>query len=569
MIRCDYRLAILAAWLFVIASVVGGQNPASTAGFDGGRASRPSDRAETPGLHEQNDPVLRAMLTEMQRSKSQLKLADVQAPYYVDYRLMDVDQYIAEAAFGAVRTALRTRIRMLRVVVRVGDYKQDSYYGPGVGVVDVGPLDDDETGLRHQLWLSTDRAYKAASEALTAKQAELKKFSVDQQVDDFAHASPVQFVAPIAKLDFSPEPWLDTLQEASGLYKSDPQVQSLNASLRFSVTNRYFVSSEGSVIRTGEGFYQVFIGGYTQAPDGMRLDRSHGYQVRQMKDLPVKAEVLSRTRELLTSLKQLREAPVSEEEYRGPVLLSADAAAGVMSELVGPNLLGNRPMLGQNARTTGDWANNYKSRVLPDFLSVVDDPTLANFEGHVLLGHYDVDDEGVKASRVSLIEKGQLVNYLVGREPIRDFPDSNGHGRASVTGPPTSSLGNLIVQSSDALSNDELKKKLIETCKQRNLPYGYFVETLGPRLTPRLLYRVSTKDGHEELVRGAVFGDLDTRALRNNIVAAGKEFDAEDRLDPIPQSVLSPALLFDELEVKRGDVAKEKLPEYPPPAGTE
>jgi TldD protein len=509
------------------------------------------------------------MLAEMQRSKSQLKLADMQAPYYVDYRLMDVDQYIAEAAFGAVRTTLRTRIRMLRVVVRVGDYKQDSYYGPGEGIVDVGPLDDDETGLRHQLWLGTDRAYKAASEALTAKQAELKKFSVDQQVNDFAHASPVQFVAPIAKLDFSPEPWLDTLQEASGLYKSDPQVQSLNASLRFSVTNRYFVSSEGSVVRSGDSSYQVFIGGYTQAADGMRLDRSHGYQVRQMKDLPAKAEVLSRTRELLTSLKQLRDAPVSEEEYRGPVLLSADAAASVMSELVGPNLLGNRPMLGQNARTTGDWANNYKSRVLPDFLSVVDDPTLTTFEGHALLGSYDVDDEGVKASRVSLIEKGQLVNYLVGREPIRDFPDSNGHGRASVTGPPISSLGNLIVQSSEALSADELKKKLIETCKQRNLPYGYFVGTLGPRLTPRLLYRVSTKDGHEELVRGAVFGDLDTRALRNDIVAAGKEFDTEDRLDPIPQSVLSPALLFDELEVKRGDVAKEKLPEYPPPAGTE
>jgi predicted Zn-dependent protease len=546
MIQRAYRLALLAALLLASAGVLPAQDSASP-----------------------EDPVLRAMLAELQRTKSELKLADVQAPYYVDYRLMDVDQYVAEAAFGAVRSALRTRLRMLRIVVRVGDYKQDSYYGPGEGVVDVGPLDDDETGLRHQLWLGTDRAYKAASEALTAKQAELKKFSVDQQVDDFAHASPVQLVAPLARLDFSPQPWLATLEEASGLYKSDPQIQSLNASLRFTVTNRYFVSSEGAVVRTGDSFYQVYVGGYTQAADGMRLDRSHGYQVRQMKDLPAKAEVLSRTRELLTSLKQLRDAPVSEEEYRGPVLLSADAAAGVMSELVGPNLLGNRPMLGQNARTTGEWANNYKSRVLPDFLSAADDPSLTSFEGHALLGNYDVDAEGVKGSRVSLIEKGQLVNYLLSREPIRDFPTSNGHGRASVTGPPTSSLGNLIVQSSDPISSDELKKKLIEACKQRNLPYGYFVVTLGPRLTPRLLYRISTKDGHEELVRGAVFGDLDMRALRNNIVAAGKEIDSEDRLDPIPQSVVSPALLFDELEVKRGDTAKQKLPDYPPPAGSE
>lgn len=544
--RPGYKLMVLAALLVATAGVLFGQNPSSS-----------------------DDPVLRAMLAEMQRSKSQLKLADVQAPYYVDYRLMDVDQYVAEAAFGAVRTALRTRIRMLRIVVRVGDYKQDSYYGPGAGVVDVGPLDDDETGLRHQLWLGTDRAYKAASEALTAKQAELKKYSVDQQVDDFAHASPVQLVAPLARLDFTPEPWLAVLEEASGLYKSDPQVQSLNASLRFTVTNRYFVSSEGAGVRTSGSFYQVYVGGYTQAADGMRLDRSHGFQVRAMKDLPAKAEVLSRTRELLTSLKQLREAPVSEEEYRGPVLLSADAAAGVMSELVAPNMLGNRPQLGQNARTTGEWANDYKSRVLPDFLSVVDDPALNTFEGHALMGNYEVDDEGVKASRVSLIEKGRLVNYLLSREPIRDFPQSNGHGRAAMTGPPTSSVGNLIVQASDPFGSDELKRKLIEACKQRNLPYGYFVQTLGPRLTPRLLYRISTKDGHEELVRGGVFGELDARALRNDIVAAGKDVDVEDRLDPIPQSIVSPALLFDELEVKRGDTAKQKLPDYPPPAGTE
>jgi TldD protein len=545
MIRSGYRLAVLIALLLATAGMLPGQDPASA-----------------------DDPVLRAMLAELRRSQTQLKLADAQPPYYIDYRLMDVDQYVAEAAFGALRTSMRTRIRMLRIVVRVGDYKHDSYYGPGQGIVDVGPLDDDEAGLRHQLWLGTDRAYKAAAEAFTAKQAELKKYSIDQPVDDFAHASPVEFTGPLARLDFAPQPWLTTLEQASALYKTDPEVQSLNASLRFVVANRYFVSSEGTVVRNGDSFYQVYVGGYTQAADGMRLDRSHGYQVRQLKELPSKEEVLSRTRQLLATLKQLRDAPVSEEEYRGPVLFSADAAAGMMSELVGPNVLGRRPMLGQNARTIGDWANNYKSRVLPNFLSVVDDPTIASFEGHSLLGGYPVDDEGIKSSRVSVIEKGQLVNYLLGREPIRDFTNSNGHGRAAVTGPPMSSLGNLIVQTSDPISSAELKNRLIETCKQRNLPYGYLVETLGPRLTPRLLYRVSTQDGHEELVRGAVFGDLDTRALRNNIVAAGKEVDSEDQLDPIAQSVVSPALLFDELEIKRGDTAKQKLPEYPPPEGT-
>ncbi len=317
MMRSAYKLAPLLAWLLMGAGILNAQI-----------ANGKSAASE--------DPVLRAMLAELQRSKTQLKLEDTQSPYYVDYRLMDVDQFVAEAAFGALRTSMRTRIRMLRIVVRVGDYKHDSYFGPGQGVVDVGPLDDDEASLRHQLWLGTDRAYKAAAEAFTAKQAELKKYTVDQPVDDFAHASPVQFTGPLVHLDLAPQPWLTTLEEASALYKTDPAVQSLNASLRFIATNRYFVSSEGTVVRSGDSFYQVYVGGYTQAADGMRLDRSHGYQVRLPNELPTKEEVLSRTRQLLTTLKQLREAPVSEEEYRGPVLFSADAASGIMSELVGP-----------------------------------------------------------------------------------------------------------------------------------------------------------------------------------------------------------------------------------------
>ena len=133
-------------------------------------------------------------------------------------------------------------------------------------------------------------------------------------------------------------------------------------------------------------------------------------------------------------------------------------------------------------------------------------------------------------------------------------------------GAPAASVGNLIVQSSEPLSDEELKKKLVEICKQRELPYGYLVETLGPRTAPRLLYRVWAKDGHQELVRGAIFGDLDARSLRNNVIAAGKKLDVEDRTEPVPQSILSPALLFDELELKRADASKEKLPDYPAPA---
>jgi TldD protein len=521
--------------------------------------ARPKDSSD-------DDPVLQAMRAELERSKTELKLEGMAAPYYIDYRVTDMDTHAAEAMFGAVRTEVRVRFRFLRVVVRVGDYKQDSFFGQGQGQLDFMPLDNDVVALRHQIWLATDNAYKAAAESLTAKQAKLKQYTVDQPVDDFAHADPVVFIGPLAKLDFDPRPWNKMLQDASALYKNDPQIESADAALNFAAVNRYFVNSEGAVVRTGQNIYELRIAASTQAADGMRLDRSHAYSVTDMKELPSEETMLADTTKMFGTLRELRDAPIADEEYRGPVLFSADAASTVFSDLIGENILGLRPDLGQPARTKGAFAASYKSRVLPDFLSVVDDPTLASVDGRSLMGKYDVDDEGVKAVPVSVIENGKLVNYLMGREPIRDFPASNGHGRAR--GPqnyPGPSLGNMIVKSSETSSPEELRKKLIELCQQRDLPYGYYVETLGPQRTPRLLYKVWVKDGHEELVRGAVFGDLDTRTLRTDLIAAGNDVYVDNQPLNIPHSVINPSILFDELEVKRANGNQEKLPEYPAP----
>ena len=514
-----------------------------------------------------DDVVLSAMQSELERSKSQLKMDQVAAPYYIEYRVFDVDEYSAEASFGALRGDVRTRIRFLRVVVRIGDYKQDSYVGQGEGTLDFMPVDDDTTALRHQLWIATDRAYKAAAESLAAKQAQLKQLTIDQPVDDFAHADPVQSLGPLVQLAFDPKPWEKMLQDASALYRNDPDIEGFESNARFHAANRYFVNSEGTAIRSGQNLYEMTIACRTQAADGMSLSRDNGFFVSSMKELPSPAEFVGHAEKLANSLKDLRNAPLVEEEYRGPVLFSADAAASVFADLVGENVLGRKPELGKNARTTGAFAASYKTRVLPDFLSVVDDPTAASYAAQPLLGHYEIDDEGVRAQRVSLIEHGNLVNYDLGRTPIRDFPTSNGHGRARVpTNPPGPSLGNLIVTSSQPTSKDDLKKKLLEQCQRRDLPYCYYVETLGPRLTPRLLYKIWLKDGHEELVRGAVFGELDVRALRSSLIAAGDDVYVESRPLNIPHSIVAPSILFDELEVKRANLNKGKLPDYPAPA---
>lgn len=529
------------------------------------------------------DPVLAAMLAEMERSKTQLKMDNLPAPYYVEYHVADVDEFDAEAAFGALRLNQQTHVRSLRVVVRVGDYKQDSF-GPGAGqgVADRAPLDNDPVALRRALWLATDRAYKTATQALASKKATQSQFSGDQGFDDFAHAQPLQSVGPLAKLDVDSKPWTDALVKSSALFRTDPQIETLTAQARFRVVNEYFVNSEGTVTRHGSEVDSLALTGSTQAEDGMRLDRSPVFVAAKISDLPTPEQFQAGTSAMIASLKALRDAPMVEEDYRGPVLFAPDAAADIVSALIGNNVVGVRPRAGDAARTAGSFASSYKSRVLPASLSVTDDPTTNTFQGKSLVGSYEVDDEGVRAAKVSVIENGELMNYLLGRQPIRDFPESNGHGRAAPGQAPRASIGNLILQPSQSLSPAELKKKLLDMCHEENKPYGYYAEILslsqagpgpgrgaGPpslRFDPVLLYRVYVQDGHEELVRGAIFTDqLDTRSLRNDIVAAGNDPLVSNRATGIPTTVISPSILFDELEVRRTSEKNGKLPEYSAP----
>jgi len=385
-------------------------------------------------------------------------------------------------------------------------------------------------------------------------------------VDDFAKSAPLIAVDPTVSLKLDETSWKKTLEDVTDLYRQYPEVQSVTASARFSAINEYVVNTEGTVTRCGKTTYSLQLNGSAQAADGMRLSRSPAYLVAHLEELPSHDALMTDAKQTLDTIVALRKAPIVEEEYRGPVLFSPDAADDIVASLIGQNLVGRKPQLGRPNRTVGAFATSYKARVLPTFLSVIDDPTLKNFQGKSLIGSYLFDSEGVKAQSVDVIENGILSNYLIGRQPLRDFPASNGHGRAAPGATAAANLGVLLVKSSEPQSPDKLKKKVTEMVKAQGLPYGYRVETLGqPGNTPRLLYRVYASDGHEELVRGAVFNELDTRALRADVIAAGNDPLVSNRPGGIPTTVISPSLLFDELEVKRADTSKDKLPEYPPP----
>jgi len=530
--------------------------------------------AEKPSAND--DPMLHAMQTELDREKALLQLPGLQRPFFIEYRLDDLDTYEAVANYGALTREEASRQRVVRVTVRIGDYAFDSSSSRGDGTLELAPTDDNPEALRYALWIATDAAYKNALRAYSAKQAALKQFQSTQTQHDFAEAKPVVHIAPVVTLDLDRSEWRRRLVEASGLYATDPEVRSFaehvqysTANLRGLALNRYLVNTEGTVLRQGYAGYEGAISVGGQAADGMRLARDNGTVAVNAKDLESASAFRKRTIEDLKSFEELRNAPVvSAEDYHGPVLFSGDAAVDVMNHLFTPNIEADRPEMGTTARTTGAYSSSYKARVLPEMLSVTDDPLEAKFNGKPLLGAYTVDDQGVPAESVDVVVNGKLENFLIGREPVKDFTTSNGHGRAAPGQAAHSRAGVLIFKASQPLSKAEMNKRLLDMAKQQGRDV-YAVETLGgAELLPRLLYRVHA-DGSRELVRGAVFDELDNRSLRSDIVAAGNDAYVSNSLGAVPQTTIAPSMLFDDIGVKRATVEQEKLPYYAPPALTE
>jgi TldD protein len=511
------------------------------------------------------------MQQELDREKG-LLLPGMQKPYFVEYRLDDIATYEAVANYGALTQEVSNHQRIIRVTVRVGDYAMDSSSTRGDGTVELAPTDDNPLALQYALWTATDTAYKSALRAYSAKQAALKQFQSSETHQDFAQVKPIVQVSPIVTLDLDRNDWKHRVVEASGLFASDPELRSFAEHVQYSIANirglalnRYLVNTEGTVVREGYTGYNGAISVGGQAADGMRLSRDNGTVATTAKELESASAFRKRAIEDLKSFEELRNAPVvSADDYHGPVLFSGDCVADVFNRLFVPNIEADRPEMGTTARTTGAYSSSYKSRVLPDMLNVTDDPLQAKFNGKGLLGAYTIDDEGVPAQSVDIVVHGKLENFLIGREPVKDFATSNGHGRAAPAQAAHSRAGVVLIKADQTLSKDELNKRLLAMAKEQGKDV-YAVETFGGDLIPRLLYRVKA-DGSRQLVRGAVFDELDNRSLRSGIVAVGNDPYVSNALGVVPQTTIAPSMLFDDVGVKRATLEQQKLPYYAPPA---
>jgi predicted Zn-dependent protease len=560
-----------------------------------------------PAAAPDDDPILRAMRDELARSRS-LRLVNLEQPYFVSYSLDDAESFSVSATLGGIVSARRDRFRLPEVEVRVGDYKFDNsnYTGGMFGsrFESRFPLENDYGVLRRYFWLATDSAYKVAVETIARKRAALKNMAASEQLDDFSKSQPVQRILPLERQPYDEARWKALARTLSAIFNAFPQIKDSSVEGNVTQAIHYQVNSEGTELRYPDKLVYVRVRATAQSADGMALHDAVVFHAHDVDRLPSEVEMKNQVTRFAENLCKLAAAPVGDT-YNGPILFEGNAAAQLVAEVLGKNLgLTRRPVSDRGRGgffQPSELEGRQGSRIMPDFMTVVDDPTQTEWRGRPLLGHYEVDREGVLPKPLTLVEKGVLKNFLLTRQPVRGFEGSN--GRALLPGPygtSTAGFGNLFVKSAEPVTPAELKKKLLEMCKNRGKPYGIVVRKLdfpssasfaelrqmmtrggqsggGVRVSlPTMVYRIYP-DGKEELVRGVRFGGVSARSLKD-IVATGDDETAFEFLDnPAPFAlmgaggyvteacIVAPSMLIDDLELHKIDDEFPKLPIVPAP----
>jgi predicted Zn-dependent protease len=525
----------------------------------------------------QDDVVLRAMRDELDRSMKQLQLENLEKPYFIAYHVQDTRMLNASATFGALLAGNIRRARTLAVEVRVGSYQLDNsnfYSDPsdanGLGGVVLLPIDDDYKELRRQLWLATDSAYKAALETLSRKRAALQNRTTREDIPDFTKEPPLAESEPLnpARVDLLDLDQAKALvRTLSELFRRTPDIFNSAVSLEVNDSRSWYLNSEGTVVTRESPLSRFECVARTRATDGSSLVDTVVAYGHSQADLPRAADLAARIRAMAQGLASLRQAP-EVDRYNGPVLFAGRAAGELFAQVLGPKFVAWRLPVSDNPqmesylqRSSNRFMDRLGARVLPAFLTVVDDPTRSSFQGTPLLGGHRVDDEGVRTRVTTMVEKGILKTLLTTRDPVPGLLQSTGSRRGFGAEP-----SDIMVSVENGASEKDLKDKLIGMVKQRGLGFGIEVRSIGNEA-----YKVYP-DGHMEPMRQGQFEGLDDTAFKDMAAASqestvytvpfaayGGNMVPNQASAPVVSFVV-PSMLFEDVTLKPRSAETEKLP---------
>ena len=528
--------------------------------------------------------VLQAMQDELNRSQQELKLEGYETPYFISYQIKDNEFYSIKGKYGAIASSDNDRVRRLYVDVRVGDYNFDNSIkgisGGRVPFHDASevPVDNDPDAIRAALWQVTDHTYKEALTQYFNKKANNVQEIKDIDSKSFTKETSHTYFGPELKLVFNAQEWEDKIRDISSVYKNYKELTNADIVITAQQETVYFVNTEGTSYIRDELLYSIDAQVVTRAEDGKEITNYRNLYYVSPQDIPSVKEIKKVVKEMIEETLEMRTAEVLSP-VSVPALLEPEAAGVVFHEAVGHRLEGERQINDEEGQTFKEKVGH---NVIPPFISIIDDPSMKDFNGTHLMGYYPFDDQGVPGERVVLIEDGVLKNFLLSRTPVNGFERSNGHGRASYGRAPIARMSNTIIESDTEYSKEKLKELLIKEVKRQNKPFGLLIKSMkggetntssynfqAYRATPVVIYKVDPKTGEETPVRDIEIVGTPLVSI-NKIIATGDDYSVFNGFcgaesGYVPVSTVAPSILVAEIELQRKSSKKEKLPLLPPP----
>ena len=530
-------------------------------------------------LAQAQSPLVKILSDELDRNFSVLKQKGDPPPYFMGYEVTDDQGQVITASRGSLDTDNHAHRRSLDVTVRVGDPHFDNYrkvgndrprFTPGSAIA----LTDNPVAIRQSVWLATDRVYRAASNRLIRIKADEKlRTQAEDKSDDFSKEEPQVFFATTPHYKFDSADWTKRLRKLSAEFTKYPGALNSAVGVEVERVTKTLVTTEGTRVEHGRLFARLMITARGKAADGMDLSTMETFESDDPSKLPKDPQILAALEKAGKNLTDLLHAQPADP-FVGPAILSGRAAGVFFHEIFGHRIEGHRQKDENEGQT---FTKSVGKPVLPDFLSVVFDPTRADFQGVALNGTYLYDDEGVKARPVTVVDHGILKTFLMSRSPIDGFPQSNGHGRRSEGNEIVSRQSNLFVESSKKVSDGELRKMLIEEVKKQGKPYGLYFDQVSSGYTttqrrglqaftvvPLVVYRVYVDGRPDELIRGV---DI----VGTPLASFAKIMATSDRMEifngicgaesgDVPVSATSPAILVSEIEIQRKERSQDRPP---------
>ncbi|HVP00475.1 MAG TPA: metallopeptidase TldD-related protein [Bryobacteraceae bacterium] len=523
-------------------------------------------------------PLVKILSDELERNFSALKTADP-APYFLGYEVTDQEEDAILASRGSLDGQNHHRNRILDITIRAGSPEFDNYRRNGADrprftLPTRIALDNNPDAIRRTIWLTTDRVYRSVAQRLIRIKADekLRSAAADGSAD-FSTEQPQTYFSTPPALRFNSAEWAARLRKLSAEMAKYPGAINSNVAVEAQRVMTTVVTSEGTRVESGRLFARLMITARGKSSDGMDLASLETFETGDPSSLPTDAQILEAVERAGKNLTELLHAPPADP-YVGPAILSGRAAGVFFHEIFGHRIEGHRQKDESEGQT---FTKSVGKPVLPPFLSVVFDPTRVEYNGVTLNGTYAYDDEGVKAQRIVSVENGILKTFLMSRSPIAGFPNSNGHGRRSPGYEVVSRQSNLIVESTNKVSDAELRKMLIEEVRKQGKLYGlYFDQVTGGYTTtasrglqaftviPLIVYRVYADGRPDELIRGADIVGTPLASFEK-IVATSDKMEVFNGIcgaesGSVPVSAVAPALLVSQIEIQR----KERSRDLPP-----